>query len=153
WDSLEAIAKLLQRWRHIQEVILQPHSPGTQQTGQFPAFDNHLLPEIITKAKQILPPEITIQIPPNLVQEPELLLACLDAGARDLGGIGPKDEVNPDYPHPHYQKLSEILQPAGWELVPRLPVYPQYDKWLSKELRISVKQWRNTIKLASSVII
>lgn len=153
WESLEAIAKIHQRWGNIQEVILQPHSPGTQQTWQFPAFDNHLLPEIITKAKQILPAEIIIQIPPNLVQEPELLLACLDAGARDLGGIGPKDEVNPNYPHPHYQKLTEILQPVSWELVPRLPVYPQYDDWLSEELQISVKRWRNTIKVASSVII
>lgn len=149
WDGLEAIAKIHQRWGNIQEVILQPHSPGTQQTGQFPAFDNHLLPEIITKAKQILPAEITIQIPPNLVQEPELLLACLDAGARDLGGIGPKDEVNPDYPHPHYQQLSEILQPANWELVPRLPVYPRYDNWLSDNLEISVKKWRNSFKFAS----
>jgi len=142
WESLEAIAKIHQRWGNIQEVILQPHSPGTQQTWQFPAFDNHLLPEIITKAKQILPTEITIQIPPNLVQEPELLLACLDAGARDLGGIGPKDEVNPDYPHPHYQKLTEILQPANWELIPRLPVYPQYKDWLSEELQNSVKLWQ-----------
>lgn len=153
WESLEAIAKIHQRWGNIQEVILQPHSTGTQQIWQIPTFDLHLLPEIITKAKEILPTEITIQIPPNLVQTPELLLACLDAGARDLGGIGPKDEVNPDYPHPHFQKLTEILRPANWELVPRLPVYPQYDYWLSKELRISVKQWRNTIKVASSVII
>ncbi|MBE9228967.1 7,8-didemethyl-8-hydroxy-5-deazariboflavin synthase subunit CofG [Phormidium sp. LEGE 05292] len=152
WESLEAIAKIHQRWGNIQEVILQPHSPGTQQSWQFPAFDIHLLPEIITKAKEILPTEITIQIPPNLVQTPELLLACLEAGARDLGGIGPKDEVNPDYPHPHYQKLTQILQPAGWELVPRLPIYPQYDDWLSEELQNSVKQWQNTIKVASSII-
>jgi FO synthase subunit 1 len=158
WESLEAIAKIHQRWRNIQEIILQPYSPGTQQTGQFPAFDTHLLPKIITQAKQILPPEITIQIPPNLVQEPKLLLACLDAGARDLGGIGPKDEVNPDYPHPHYQKLTQIFRPAGWELVPRLPVYSQYDDWLFGELKISVKRWRNSIQSidfnsASSVIL
>lgn len=153
WESLEAIAKIHHRWGNIQEVILQPHSPGTQQTWQIPNFDLHLLPEIITKAKEILPAEITIQIPPNLVQEPELLLACLDAGARDLGGIGPKDEVNPDYPHPHYQKLTEILQPANWELIPRLPVYPQYDDWLSEELKNSVNLWRNSFKFVSSVII
>ncbi|MBD1922981.1 7,8-didemethyl-8-hydroxy-5-deazariboflavin synthase subunit CofG [Microcoleus sp. FACHB-831] len=142
WDSLEAIAHLHQRWGNIQEVILQPHSPGSQQTFDAPAFDPQTLPQVIERAREILPPDINIQIPPNLVQEPSWLLACLEAGARDLGGIGPVDEVNPDYPHPHYQNLQEILQPAGWELVPRLPVYPQYDDWLSDKLQTAVKQWR-----------
>ncbi len=135
WESLEAISQIHQRWGHIQEVILQPHSPGSQQTWDAPAFDVYQLPEVIASSREILPSDITIQIPPNLVTDASWLLACLDAGARDLGGISPKDEVNPDYPHPDYQKLSEILEPAGWELVPRLPVYPQYDNWLSEELQ------------------
>ncbi len=142
WETIDAIAHLHQRYKHIQEVILQPHSPGTHQTFDAPAFDPHQLPEVIALARQILPPEITIQIPPNLVLDSEWLLACLAAGARDLGGIGPKDEVNPDYPHLQYQRLVEILEPAGWELVPRKPVYPQYDEWLSMELQTFVKQWR-----------
>lgn len=145
WETLEAITSIHQRWGNIQEVILQPHSPGSQQFLDAPAFDADRLPEIIAKARQILPSDITIQIPPNLVQEPSWLLACLDADARDLGGIGPKDEVNPDYPHPNYQKLTEILAPAGWELVARLPVYPQFDDWLSEELLRNVKQWRSAI--------
>ncbi len=57
---------------------------------------------------------------------------------RDLGGIGPKDEVNPDYPHPHYQRLAKILAPAGWQLVPRLPVYPRYYNWLPERLQSAV---------------
>jgi len=142
WETLEAIAELHQHYHHIQEVILQPHSPGSQQTFDARPFDPHKLPEVIFRARQILPPDITIQIPPNLVKDDQWLLACLEAGARDLGGIGPKDEVNPDYPHPHDQELKEILQPAGWELVPRLPVYPQFDRWLSVELQAVVKQWR-----------
>lgn len=141
-ETIDAIAHLHQGYKHIQEVILQPHSPGSQQKFDAPAFDVHQLPELIALARQILPPEITIQIPPNLVLDSEWLLACLEAGARDLGGIGTKDEVNPDYPHPQYQRLVEILKPAGWELVPRLPVYPQYEKWLSVELQTFVKQWR-----------
>ena len=99
----------------------------------------------IAKARQILPPDITIQIPPNLVSGSHGLLACLDAGARDLGGIGPKDEVNPDYPHPDAERLREILEPAGWELVPRLPIYPQYDSWLTPRLQAAVEQWRTAI--------
>ena len=142
WETLAAISQLHQRWGNIQEVILQPHSPGSQQSLEAPAFDAHRLPEIIAKARQILPSDITIQIPPNLVRSPSWLLACLDAGARDLGGIGPKDEVNPDYPHPHDRKLKEILTPAGWELVARLPVYPQFDRFLPEQLQKSVNQWR-----------
>lgn len=142
WETLEAIAQIHQRWGHIQEVILQPHSPGSQQTFDAPAFDPHQLPHVIASARKILPSDITIQIPPNLVKDPNWLLACLDAGARDLGGIGPKDEVNPDYPHVQRQRLAEILEPAGWQLVPRLPVYPQYDSWLPERLQIAVEQWR-----------
>ncbi|MBC5798341.1 7,8-didemethyl-8-hydroxy-5-deazariboflavin synthase subunit CofG [Sphaerospermopsis sp. LEGE 00249] len=126
WETLTAISELHQRYQHIQEVILQPHSPGSQQTFNAEAFDPHQLPHVIRKAREILPADITVQIPPNLLQDENWLLACLDAGARDLGGIGPKDEVNPDYPHLQVQRLKEILQPAGWELVPRLPVYPQF---------------------------
>ena len=143
WETVEAIAHLHQRYHHIQEVILQPHSPGNQQSFDAPPFAPHQLPEVIFKARQILPSDITIQIPPNLVKDEEWLLACLAAGARDLGGIGPKDEVNPDYPHVQEQELREILQPAAWELVPRLPVYPQFDDWLSEELQVAVKRWRN----------
>jgi FO synthase subunit 1 len=142
WETLDAIAQSHLRYGHIQEVILQPHSPGSQQTWDAPAFNPHQLPEVIAKARQILPPDITIQIPPNLVPDSNWLLACLDAGARDLGGIGPKDEVNPDYPHPNVQQLREILEPAGWELVPRLPIYPHYDSWLSPRLQETVEQWR-----------
>ena len=145
WETLEAISNLHQRYHHIQEVILQPHSPGHQQTFDAPPFDPHELPEVIAKAREILPPDITIQIPPNLVKDDCWLLACIEAGARDLGGIGPKDEVNPDYPHVQEQALREILQPAGWELVSRLPVYPQFDSWLSGELQTAVKHWRKTL--------
>lgn len=130
WDSLEAIASIHQRWGHIQEVILQPHSPGHQQSFTAPPFELDDLPKVVQKAREILPHSITIQIPPNLVAQPHILLQCLEAGARDLGGIGPKDEVNPDYPHPHQQALRNILEPAGWQLVPRLPVYPHYYDWL-----------------------
>ncbi|WGV28771.1 7,8-didemethyl-8-hydroxy-5-deazariboflavin synthase subunit CofG [Halotia branconii] len=149
WETLAAITDLHQRYHHIQEVILQPHSPGTQQTFDAPAFDLYQLPELIAKARQILPPDITIQIPPNLVKDDQWLLACLEAGARDLGGISPKDEVNPDYPHVQEQALREILQPAGWELVARLPIYPQFDHWLSGELPTAVKQWRETLTVIS----
>jgi len=142
WETLTAISNIHQHYHHIQEVILQPHSPGHQQSFDAPPFNPHQLPEVIAKARQILPADITIQIPPNLVRDDQWLIACIEAGARDLGGISPKDEVNPDYPHLQEQALREILQPAGWELVPRLPIYPQFDSWLSEELQARVRQWQ-----------
>ena len=146
WATLEAIARIQERWGHIQEVILQPHSPGQSQTWAGAAFAAEALVEVIATARQILPDSITLQIPPNLIQQPELLFACLAAGARDLGGIGPRDEVNPDYSHPEIETLAAILAQAGWSLIPRLPVYPQYDHWLPTRLQSVVHQWRSTIQ-------
>ncbi len=141
-ETLEAIAHLQEKWGHIQEVILQPHSPGGQQGWHGAGFDLAKMPEVVAIAREILPLTITLQVPPNLVTEPAILLGCLQAGARDLGGIGVVDEVNPDYPHPHDDQLVEILAPAGWELVRRLPVYPQYDGWLPARLQGMVRGYR-----------
>jgi 7,8-didemethyl-8-hydroxy-5-deazariboflavin synthase len=139
WEhSLQAIADIHARWGHIQEVILQPYSPGSQETFAAPGFDIHKLPSAIDAARQILPAEITIQIPPNLISTPELLLACLDAGARDLGGVVPKDEVNPNYHHLQLSELTTLLANGGWLLQPRLPIYPQYEKFLSDRLQAMV---------------
>ncbi len=138
-ETLKVIAQIHQRYGHIQEVILQPHSPGTLQAVDTPAFDLKELPKAIALARKILPPDIAIQIPPNLVVYPSLLLACLEAGARDLGGIGIKDEVNPDYPHLNSKHLADILD--SWQLLPRLPVYPQYQTWLTGELQTKYQTW------------
>jgi 7,8-didemethyl-8-hydroxy-5-deazariboflavin synthase len=140
WESLMVIGEHQQYWGNIQEVILQPYSPGKQERFNIPAFNVNKLPKIVDKAREILPESIAIQIPPNLVVEPQLLLDCLAAGARDLGGIVPKDEVNPDYAHLDLEKLREILARGDWELVPRLPVYPQYVDRLPERLR-EVARW------------
>ncbi|MGK7919160.1 MAG: 7,8-didemethyl-8-hydroxy-5-deazariboflavin synthase subunit CofG [Trichodesmium sp.] len=141
-ETLMAIANVHQKWGHIQEVILQPYSLGNQQKWQGKAFEISLLPEVVALARQILPKNITLQIPPNLVTKPEILLACLENGAGDLGGIGPYDEVNPDYPHPHYQALVKVLHSEKWQLVKRLPVYSKYDDWLPINLQNIVSKWR-----------
>jgi FO synthase subunit 1 (EC 2.5.1.-) len=147
-ETLAAIAQIHQRWHHIQEVILQPYSPGQKESWANSPFSTEDLVEVVAFARQILPPEITLQIPPNLVQDSSYLIACLNAGARDLGGIGPRDEVNPDYPHPVDIDLAKILKEAGWNLAPRLPVYPQYDGWLPSHLQRAVKKVRKSLSLA-----
>jgi FO synthase subunit 1 len=145
--SLEAIARLHQTYGHIQEVILQPYSQGTQQAEARAAFALETLVEVVAIAREILPDDITLQIPPNLVTRPQLLLACLDAGVRDLGGIGPKDEVNPDYPHPQRVVMTEVLASAGWQLQPRLPIYSHYDSWLPTHLQADINQWRSRLQI------
>jgi len=152
-ETLEAIATVHDRWGHIQEVILQPHSPGSRQAETGEGFDLARLPEVVAIARSILPDAIAVQIPPNLIAEPDSLLKCLEAGARDLGGIGPQDVVNPDYPHLHPRRLAAILAESGWELRPRLPVYPRYDRWLSPQLQIAVGRWRKKLARSSSTVI
>lgn len=143
-ETLAAIAQIQSDYGNIQEVILQPHSAGSQQGWKGASFNPEKMPEVVAIAKSILPPEITLQIPPNLITEPQILLACLAAGARDLGGIGPRDEVNPDYDHLQDRALEALLAVGGWQLRQRLPVYPQYDTWLSPRLQVAVEQWRST---------
>ena len=146
-QSLKAIAQIHRKWGNIQEVILQPHSVGSHQEANLPSFDPEKLPEIIARTKKILPDGIAIQIPPNLVPEADFLLECLDAGATDLGGISPIDEVNPDYPHPTHKSLAEILQSGKWSLKPRLPVYPKYYSWLSSPLQKAVMRKKKNLIL------
>ncbi|MGF1514743.1 MAG: 7,8-didemethyl-8-hydroxy-5-deazariboflavin synthase subunit CofG [Elainellaceae cyanobacterium] len=141
-DSLRAIAQVHAQWGHVQEVILQPHSVGHQQPWRGVTLAGEQLVRAVAIAAEILPAEVTIQVPPNLVL-PSALLACIEAGARDVGGVVPKDEVNPDYLHRH--QMRDLLAEAGWQLRPRLPVYPQYDSWLPPALRRSVAVWRDRL--------
>lgn len=149
-DSLGAIAASHKRWGHIQEVILQPHQPGESQANQLEPFSADDLVRFVKTAREILPHEIAIQIPPNLIFSPSHLLAAIANGAEDLGGLSPVDEVNPDYPHPTPDALRACLKPTGRQLQPRLPVYPEYDAWVSRPLQSLVAQWRCRLAGASA---
>lgn len=127
WDdrvhSLTEIAKLHRAFGHIQEVIIQPLDPKPQTM-----LSDALPPNIadlcrtVAAARTILPSDVAIQVPPNLV-EPRQLIEC---GASDLGGISPVtvDGINPDRAWPCEEKLQESL--SGYELRERLPVYPRF---------------------------
>ncbi|MEO0350375.1 MAG: 7,8-didemethyl-8-hydroxy-5-deazariboflavin synthase subunit CofG [Cyanobacteria bacterium P01_A01_bin.15] len=146
-ETLVAIAALHQKYHHIQEVILQPHQPGERQVSPGTPCDDTMLLASVRLARSILPDTIVIQIPPNLVRSPQMLIACIDAGARDLGGIGPWDEVNPTYPHQTLETLTALLEAHGYSLSPRLPLYPQYDDWLTRALQKKVQPWRARLDL------
>jgi 7,8-didemethyl-8-hydroxy-5-deazariboflavin synthase len=149
-DTLKAIAQIHQRWGHIQEVILQPYRPGHQDDWSTAGFAVEELVKMVAIARDLLPSDIAIQIPPNLVESPQYLLACLDAGARDLGGIVPLDHVNPDYGHGAITQLSQHLNLQGWNLQARLPIYPHFDRWLPEPLQQSVRSWRTPLGYVGS---
>ena len=141
-DSLKVIAQSHSQYHHIQEVILQPHQPGdTQAESREPCHGETLL-QAVKLARDVLPSDITIQIPPNLLPSDDDLLTCIDSGARDLGGIGPIDEVNPNYDHRRRNAMTALIKAQNWTLRRRLPVYKKYDDWLPDHLRMAVKQFR-----------
>jgi FO synthase len=140
-ESLLAIRELGERYGHVQEVIVQNFraKPGTRMAeAPEPSLDELLW--TVAAARVLLGAGWHIQAPPNLSYErfPELL----DAGIDDWGGISPVtvDHVNPEAPWPEIERLREATASRGLELVPRLPVYPEWqgEEWLDAGLRASV---------------
>ncbi len=131
--SLEVIADLYKNYGHIQEVIIQRFLPkkGTEMENFAVVNENELI-EVVKMARRILPNEVAIQIPPNLVSD---LKAYLKAGANDLGGIS---EITPDFINPEapWPSINELQKRIGDEfaLKERLPIYPRFVKlkWWSE---------------------
>ena len=141
-EALIAIAKAHDRFGHVQEVIIQNFlpKPGTLMADHPPASITELL-WTIGVARHVLPPEIHLQAPPNLVEDPAGLLA---AGIDDFGGISPVtiDHVNPERAWPEVAALRSSLEASGYALAPRLTIYPEFahdpERWLDPALRTPV---------------
>ena len=146
-QALELLARLQRRWGHIQEVILQPWRPdGDAARPLTPAEQGDLL-ELIAIARQLLPPEVHLQTPPNLWPLDQLP-AALEAGINDLGGIDTVDVINPAYPQPAPATLRQLLAPLGWRLEPRTCVHHQWWPLLPAALRQRVEQWARLLASA-----
>ena len=65
----------------------------------------------------------------------DFLLSLLEAGASDLGGISPLDEVNPSYDFQRVDTLREQLKNGDFNLVQRLPVHERHFSLLSERVR------------------
>jgi FO synthase subunit 1 len=113
-------------------------------------------------ARQILPHNVSIQVPPNLVapvvknrinddndndtdkdindDDNDFLISLLDAGVTDLGGISLLDEVNPNYDFQKIDKLKSRLHKKGYKLVKRLPVYSRFIPQLSDRVRSVINE-------------
>ena len=138
--SLEALKSLHQRYGHIQEVIIQPFQPKPSTAmgdAQPPNFE--ILKEVVRAARAVLPDEIAIQVPPNLIAPKELI----DQGASDLGGISERtiDYINPESPWPREEELRRNIAP--YTLRERLPIYPRFIKmgWYSETLRPLIERY------------
>ena len=123
--ALELIRDSHLRHRHIQEVIVQNFipKPGTPMADQ-PAPDAETVRGAVQLARTILPPDVAVQVPPNLNFEswPSLV----EAGATDLGGISlDGDSVSPEYSWPSEDDLAAKALTLGYHLQERLPVYQE----------------------------
>jgi 7,8-didemethyl-8-hydroxy-5-deazariboflavin synthase CofH subunit/7,8-didemethyl-8-hydroxy-5-deazariboflavin synthase CofG subunit len=141
-DALEAIAASHRRHGHVQEVIVQNFlpKPGTAMHAEPPCPTDEYL-EAIALARLVLPDGVHLQAPPNLSDDPSILLA---AGIDDWGGVSPvtADHVNPERPWPALDRLRAVTEAAGSTLAPRLTVYPEHvadpERWLDPGLRFAV---------------
>ncbi len=126
-ESLVAIADLKAQHGHVQEVIIQNfRAKPLTAMGDFPDAESEELLWTVAVARLILGPNANIQVPPNLSAKDYHIY--LDAGINDWGGVSPLtiDFVNPEAPWPALTDLKNKTEAAGFELRPRLPVYPEY---------------------------
>jgi 7,8-didemethyl-8-hydroxy-5-deazariboflavin synthase len=136
--SLQALADLHRIYGHIQEVIIQPldPKPGTA-FANVPRPTLNDLCHVVEMAREILPIDVSIQVPPNLADPRPLV----EAGANDLGGISPVtiDWINPERPWPDLIELQ--LRLTGYDLRERLCVYPGFIRrsWYGRKTRLLVE--------------
>jgi FO synthase len=126
-DTLLAIRDLHRAHGHVQEVIVQNfRAKPTIRRADAPEPDALDVARTVAVARLLLDPEVSVQAPPNLSPEDHALLIA--AGLNDWGGISPltPDYVNPEAPWPHVAALAATCRAAGYDLAPRLPVYPAY---------------------------
>ena len=126
-ESLVAIAKLHAEYGHVQEVIIQNFraKPDTAMQ-ESPDAETAEFFWTVAVARLILGAEANVQVPPNLSASNYQIY--IDAGINDWGGVSPLtiDFVNPEAPWPALTELRAKTEAAGFQLRPRLPVYPEY---------------------------
>jgi len=126
-DSLFKLRQLHNRYRHLQELIIQNFQPQPL-TPMEKVSETKIIDTVRTVAvtRIIFQGETNIQSPPNLISEPYEPL--LRAGINDWGGISniTRDFVNPQAPWPEIENLRKATAKAGFQLKIRLPVYPEY---------------------------
>jgi len=143
--SLLEIRRLHRRHGHIQEVIVQNFraKAGTRMAGAPELTDDDVV-RTVALARLVLGGEMNLQAPPNL--SPDSHARLIRAGINDWGGISPltMDYVNPEAPWPHVERLRELCNVEGYELLARLPVYPGFvnERFLDPHMLHAVMAFR-----------
>lgn len=140
-DSLFVLADLHETWGHLQEIIVQNfRAKADTRMRRSPEPTVHYFARAVAVARWIFGPDMNVQVPPNLTERYEVYL---EAGINDWGGVSPLtiDWVNPEQPWPHLDELEARTRAGGFELMPRLPVYPEYisNEWLDPVMQVKVK--------------
>lgn len=135
-DSLFALADLQAEHGHIQEFIIQNfRAKANTRMRHAPEPEIPYFVRIVALARWILGAEANVQVPPNLTDDFSVYLA---AGINDWGGVSPLtiDWVNPEAPWPALDRLDDVTAASGFQLRPRLPVYPEYlsSEWIDPSL-------------------
>ena len=140
-DALLKIRELHQTFGHVQEVIIQNFraKPDTPMAGDTDAGTEEMR-WAVAAARLILGQGMNIQVPPNLNSQDYQIY--LDAGINDWGGVSPLtiDYVNPEAPWPALQELRQRSAVSGFDLKPRLPVYPEFLEFGSNYLSSRFQQ-------------
>ncbi len=111
---------------HVQEVIIQNFLPKPRTAmAKEPPASHEEFHWTIAVARLMLPDSVHLQAPPNLSDDPTRLLAF---GIDDFGGISPvtADHVNPERAWPAVAALASECDDRGFNLEPRLTVYPEF---------------------------
>jgi 7,8-didemethyl-8-hydroxy-5-deazariboflavin synthase len=144
-ESLMLIADLHRRYGHIQEVIVQNFCPkeGTPMAGA-PGVPVEEICLTLRLARDLLPADVAVQVPPNLADA----AALVPCGVDDLGGVSPvtPDFINPEHPWP---ALDELKRVAGdVELRERLCIYPQFIRkgWYHPSIEALIKRLEQQIR-------
>ncbi len=148
-DTLLAIRETHERHGHIQECIVQNFraKPGTRMESSPEPSEDEML-ATIALARLLLPPDVTVQAPPNLAEVPENgrlhYVRYIEAGINDWGGVSPvtPDHVNPERPWPHLEDLERATETEGYLLLERLGLHPDYavgaKRWVAENLHSHV---------------
>jgi len=135
-DSLFTLAELAEQTGAIQEVIIQNFRAKADTRMRHSAEPvPRWFARVVALARWVIGAGANVQVPPNLTEAYEIYLG---AGINDWGGVSPLtiDWVNPESPWPHLDELAARTAKAGFELRPRLPVYPEYidEEWIDPGL-------------------
>jgi FO synthase subunit 1 len=105
--------------------------------------------QTIRMAREILPMDVAVQVPPNLAD----IASLVPCGIDDLGGISPVtvDYINPEHQWPQVEEMQRIL--GNYRLEERLCIYPKYieNGWYSPRLKSLINRLHQMIQERSKI--